>query len=242
MRVCPGCGATEDEKKFVGQFCIDCFLKDHPDIVKFKKMEIPVCVHCGRMKISGKWVEPSERILSSFILSHLKTDMNSVSLDIKELDVLPSRISVVVRVCGYIDGDELCLEKELNIPIKKTQCPVCSRIHGEYWEAKIQIRGPKGEQEQALLDIESLAGSISKRDTRARMFRIEHRKEGIDVYLGSKKIARDLVKRLRNKFHAEVKRTRKLTGEDVHRGKRIYKETFSVRLGSAKGKRSKNER
>ncbi len=229
-RVCPRCGVTDKEKPFIGEFCIDCYLHDHPDIIRFKKMEIPVCVHCGRIRMSGKWVEPSEQVLSDYIVTHMKTEMDNVSLEIEGLDVTQSEIHVVIRVCGHIEGNKLCLKRELEIPLKKTQCPVCSRIHGEYWEAKIQIRGPRDKQEIALSDIKSLIGSISKKDVRAKIFRIKYRKEGVDVFLGSKKIAKDLVKRLRSKFHAEIKRTRKLTGEDVYKGKRIYKETYSVRL------------
>ncbi len=230
MRVCPGCGATSGEKEFIGQFCIDCYLKDHPDLVVFHKLELPVCVHCGRVKVGGKWYEPSEAILKKYMKSRMKTDLEKPDLILDHISVKNSGIELKVKICGLIENSHICLDRDLYIKFLKTQCPVCAKMKGDYWEVKIQIRGPREKQQEVLNDMEKLAESISMKDARARVIRVREIKEGIDVYVGSKKIARDLVKRMKNKFHAEIKRTRKLTGEDAHKGKRIYKETFSVRL------------
>ncbi len=231
MKVCPRCGAKESDKQFIGQFCVDCYLSDHPEIVRFPKLSVPVCVHCGRIKVAGRWVEPSEDAITHFLAKKMKTDLSTPRVNIVDLSVFPSQLDVKVRVCGEIEGSQVCVDKDVRIAIKKTQCPVCTKSHGEYWELKVQIRGNKDLVEAALDDALKMIDSLAKKDARARILQVKKLKEGVDLLIGSKKIGRDIVKRLRNKFNARVIRTRKLTGEDVHKGKRVYKETFSVRLG-----------
>ncbi len=230
MKHCPKCGASEKEKKFVGQFCVDCFLEDNPDIVTFRINPIDVCVHCGRIRLAGKWHQPSENLLLHFLRDKMKTKLDNPLLRVVELEVFRNKLHLVLEICGSIRGEDVCVTKHLEIKLRRTQCPICTKAKGEYWEAKIQLRGDEYKIEQALAEARKVVDSLIARDDRARIWRTEEKKEGIDILLGAKKVAREVVKRLKNKFGAEVKETYKLTGEDVHKGKRKYKVTYSVRL------------
>ena len=231
MKVCQKCGATENEKEFVGEFCIDCFLADNPDLVRFKKMKIEMCPRCGRVRIHNKWKRPTRDVLLGYVKSRIATELENLNVKINKFRIAGNELNLDLHICGLINGSKICINKEIKINVKLVQCPMCSKKTGEYWEAKLQIRGDNKSVKKALEDVSKLNAKISQSDSRGEIFRAEVVKTGVDVYLGSKKIAKDLVKRLKNKFNAEVKRTRKLVGEDVHRGKRIYKETYSVRLG-----------
>lgn len=94
--------------------------------------------------------------------------------------------------------------------------------HVEYFQAIIQLRP----YDQGLLDfverrIEKSDAWISKR------IRL---KTGVDLYLSSNKVARQIGKVLKKVFKGELKESRKLYSRDKQTSKNIYRVTVCFRL------------
>ncbi len=83
--------------------------------------------------------------------------------------------------------------------------------HPDYYEAILQLRGFEESEIPKYLD----------------KFRCEEVKGGMDIYVESKILARDLVKKLRKIFPVEIKKSFRLWGRKD--GKNIYKNIISIR-------------
>lgn len=105
-----------------------------------------------------------------------------------------------------------CYEKQKNNAVRKTH-PLIRRKqperHPDYYEAILQLRG--FEEVPEIL----------------KVLRIKEVKGGTDIYVESKLLARNLVKRLRKTFPVEIKRSFRLWGRKD--GRNIYKNIISIR-------------
>ena len=121
--------------------------------------------------------------------------------------------------CGYVKlGREWKKRVPFGIKTKKTVCPVCSRKHGDYYEAILQIRGEFSDRHIDF--IERNLHVLEKKDRMAFYFP-KKVKGGYDIRVGSKKAATSIAKLLKEKFGCELKRSYKLysrkAGRDVTR-------------------------
>ncbi len=209
--ICPRCGAKSSEKKFIENFCIDCF-KGYIDLDTPAAVEVPVCRKCNRVKLA-RWQEKDPEALGSYILKQCKVEYDTakakVSGDGSECD-----ISFVLK------AEDSLIEVSEHVGIKyvQTMCDRCSRKSSEYFEAIIQLRG-------SAEDVESVRNKmIPELERESFIPKLVELKRGVDIYVGSKQAASSLISRLSLK----PKISNKLHG--VEDGQRIYRTTFSIRL------------
>lgn len=202
--ICPKCGRSSDEIRFVEAFCVDCYP------VKLKcpaKMEVEQCTRCGRVRIRGEWVDPGKRALSDYVIGKCKGDFEQGTYNMKEQTATFTMSKSGVEV-----------ERTIALEIKKTICWQCSRMSGGYYEAIIQLRGnPLKVKGHALMFIKKLSKKtfIAKEEEKAG---------GLDIYVGNSKAVVELMSELKIK----TLMTKKLVG--VSEGKKLYRVTFLVRL------------
>lgn len=202
--ICPICGRSSDEIRFIDAFCIDCY----PIKLKFpSKIEIEQCTKCKKMHIRGKWINADRDKISKYVIGKCKGDFDSGRYDPKK------QIATFV-----MRKSNITISKRIAIKIKKTICWQCSRISGGYYEAIIQLRGePPKVKKYARIFMKNL----SKRTFIAKE---KENKRGLDIYVGNSKVVVELMSKLRLKTLI----TKKLVG--ASNGKRLYRTTFLVKL------------
>ncbi|MFA6035960.1 MAG: NMD3-related protein [Candidatus Micrarchaeia archaeon] len=210
-KICPRCGAKSNEKKFIENFCIDCF-RSYIDIDTPAAVEIPACRTCGRVKLKLGWQDKNDEEIGKFVLRQCSAKYEDAKARLTD--------DGACEITFTIKAGESTIEVIENVGIKysATSCDKCSRESSGYFEAIIQLRGAeekvKRTQAKMLPYLEKNSFISKVKDT--------HR--GIDMYVGSKQVAAEIIGQLG--FKPKV--SNKLHG--VKDGQRIYRTTFSIRL------------
>ena len=206
---CIKCGA--EGKKMIGPFCVDCY----PYNITIKNIQIPKCTRCGRVRISGGWVELrwNSPNVQKFMVRHVKGTFDSVEYDWKQK-------AFVFKISDY--GASVEVVRKVDVSFKNTICTNCMRKAGGYYEAVIQIRMRSRKMEKAerilLKCIEKNGSYVSK---------IDMGKQGVDMRIGNSKIAMQCIEKLGDEIKITTKKSRTLIG--VSEGKRLYRITYAVK-------------
>ncbi len=216
-RVCIICGKELKNKEDV--ICETCKIKSV--VRKSKKESIIVC-KCLRYKKGNTWMDPPLRYYSSYpeylrsILNRHFPSHNIMEISEKEA-ILKNEDEI--KVIEFLGGT----------------CDVCSRIHGGYYEGKIQLRGTKSFIEEAENKIIQMIERI--KHPLAFISKINYLKEGTDIYIGTK----TLINKIKKAFtHHETKVSKELYG--VKDGKKVYRVTLLIReKGDTHGKKRKTK-
>ncbi len=204
--ICPKCGRSEEEVKFIESFCID----DYPLSIKVPdKEELERCKRCGRMLFRGEWAPYDEKKIEKHILGRCRGEFSGASYDFGRQ---------VIAFTIKRGGKELKVEKQVPLLIRTGMCQRCNQISGGYYQGIVQLRGDRARVEKyAKMLIERL-----EKDT--FISKTEEKDGGIDLYVGSSKAVLAAVTRL----GVRALITKKLIGREE--GKRLYRTTFAIRL------------
>ncbi|HSB46492.1 MAG TPA: NMD3-related protein [Candidatus Bilamarchaeum sp.] len=201
--ICPRCGRSSREVKFIEAFCADCA----PVRLECPaKVELEQCGRCLRGKIRGEWTPVDAKKIDNLVIARCRGEYVGFAYDQatgKAVFELENGASV---------------EREILFEIKKTICQQCSRISGGYYEGIIQLRGNR---EKAAKYAEKLALKLSKSTFIAK---VDEKDEGIDIFVGSSKS----IVAIMSDEGVRALITKKLIGRD--QGKRLYRTTFLIRL------------
>ncbi len=231
---CVECGKEPDE--LYDGLCEDCYLKD-VDVKVSSPIDIEVCTTCGAVREAHRWIERPD--MDSIMLKRIEdsiepsfdVDRYSFMADFYEED--PRNIHVELDVELKSRGLIKHTDKETKIIFKSGQCKVCSRIHGHYYEAIIQVRPTKksmtDEQKQAVHDIINKEVEVKRGDERSIFVTsMEEKHGGLDYYMSDNGVSKKLAKRISEYFGGEITVSSKLAGRED--GRNIYKVTYSVRI------------
>jgi nonsense-mediated mRNA decay protein 3 len=208
-KICPSCGAKSSEKKFAGDFCVDCY-SERARLVVPRIVSALQCRSCGMIKAKGGWVLGDEKNIEKLVLSFIKGEYSNASV---ELEPVP-------RIVFLLQAGDSFAQVEKNFEFKRegATCPDCGRKAGGYFEAIVQLRGK-------FEDIAVAQGKIEKKaEGRTFITKVDELKEGVDLYVASKKAVPGILSSLRVSFTT----SNKLFG--VRDGQRIYRTTFCVRV------------
>lgn len=232
-KFCPGCG--KETENLVKGLCKDCFSKKGKAAGIPDKIELEMC-SCGRIKQRGKWKREIKRAIWDRI--KLKGKVVEKSMDLRKMN---DHFKADVEIREVIDkGKGSTLKKEIDIKIKKSICRDCARIRGGHYEAVIQLRGSKEKVDEAVKDIfEKVKNSKERKgfitDIKKRKVSVERKKGekkinfvGIDIYLGSKNLARRISKETGEKFGIKHKESYTLAG--MKDGKKFYRNKMLLRF------------
>ncbi|MFO8110857.1 MAG: NMD3-related protein [Thermoplasmata archaeon] len=231
---CVECG-KEPNELYEG-LCEECYLKDADVAVPFS-LDIEICTSCGAVKDGHRWIERPDmnsimlqRIDESIEPSHI-VDAYSFLADFTEEDQRNIHVDLEVELIS--NGLTKRTNKETKIRFKNGQCTICSRIHGHYYEAIIQVRPTKKsmteEQKQVVREVIDKEVRVKRGDERSIFITsTEEKHGGLDFYMSDNGVSKKLSKRLAEIFGGEVTTSSKLAGRDD--GKNIYKVTYSVRI------------
>ncbi len=206
MLICPKCGRSEREVKFLEAFCVDCY----PFNLKLPgRIEIEFCKRCSRMRIRGEWAPYSRRKLEEHIASKARGEFERVEYDSEKKEMV-----FTVRK----GGAEAEIRKPFEFEKKIVICPDCSKISGGYYESVIQLRG----NEKRVAKYARILTEMLRK--RTFITKTEEKHGGTDIFAGSTRAVLEAVAEL----GLRAKITRKLVG--TKEGKRAYRATFSIRF------------
>jgi len=227
---CPKCGRASE-----GGLCAQCFLERFA-LVECPPLKIMTCPICGSCLRSGKWVESD---ISDAVISLVKSQLtiNPVAEDVHttlEPEMLgENAINVHVRVDAMVKGENVSKEHDVIVRIKKESCDRCSRIAGGYYAAIVQVRAegrfPTPEERLKSKKIaQDVIRRAQKSDRMAFISKVKELREGIDIYVGSAKVGKQISKRIVREFGGTFSESAKLVGHKD--GKNQYRISYAVRL------------
>jgi nonsense-mediated mRNA decay protein 3 len=244
---CVECGReVEDDDQLRGGICVDCFLERNPLMVVPEVMDLVRCPSCGATHGKGGWSGPGEveddpdRAMEEAAADAAEAEVKVMEgAMVRSMDLMVHReartvfnvqIDARLGFMGQVVEDQV----RTRVRVKGEQCPPCSRLAGQYFEAIIQFRGTAdrpastSELERArsyvLDEVERL--SASSRDV--GLMKAEEIHGGLDFYITSQPAAAQMARGLATKFGAASTSSSKLTGR--RDGKDVVRVTHVVRL------------
>jgi len=260
-RFCYRCGALETGKgPLVNGLCQECFAAENPLLRVPGEISVKICGRCGAYMIDREWQgaggDPDKAALNAAreaTLSELKVaqitpagteyvqaeEAKGIKIEVKP-ELTSSGALVKVSARGKIRVDQAEPQTalvEVKIKMEQTTCDICSRISSGYYEAILQVRGgaelPPRELSRIKQRLESQALSAHEQNRAEFVAKVESKHEGLDLYVSSAKLARQLAETLKSEFGAEVKESAKLVGQ-TKSGKRKFRISVLARLPTPK--------
>ncbi|BCS91295.1 MAG: NMD protein affecting ribosome stability and mRNA decay [Candidatus Micrarchaeota archaeon] len=205
---CPFCNASSDEKDFIDNICIDCYIKRN---VREQDLNIEIyrCKSCGRVKYKDEFYKEDSAILKSIINSKLEKK------GIKIIDIADD--SFYAEISSF--NSKAYTKLKIVLDYKQTICKRCSLMKSSYYEAIVQIRASVTTTEviiKRLLRFVNLKGEF--------VSKIEYLKNGADVYVSSKKIMNEFFAN-----HTKIKPQVSYKFSKYIDGKPFYKNIYLLR-------------
>ncbi len=212
-KICPKCG--KETEIFVNSLCIECLKEEKKKELNLRKqIKIFQCKYCQKFSI-GK------NILYNHFEDALKNTFKSFKdFEIRILNFLNDEIEIVIKYENLIIATQ-----KIKIQIKPIICKYCNMMHTGYKQAIFQLR--RKDNEELTREIKELIEKEREKDNLSFISKIEKTKDGIDIYIGSRKAAYKVLKELKKYYDLKIKVSKKLVG--VKSGKRVYLETFSIK-------------
>lgn len=224
--ICVLCGKREAVYRGM---CSDCASENIK--VEFpSKIEFKECPKCGAVKAGNKWeYRVQEESIVKNISAGIKLPDRTFSLASVSATPVNDQESLIK---AEITSDEgFAFTRTSQIFVRRTQesCPACDRKSGSYYEAIIQIRfevqGNTDFMPELIRQLEMLP---DRNDPNQFISRYEQKREGLDIYLGSRKLGEKMIRYLSTAYPGTQKTSSKLAGRKE--GKEVYRFTFLYRI------------
>jgi 60S ribosomal export protein NMD3 len=226
--VCPSCGQPS-----IG-VCRNCSTKGHVLAKIPRHLDLKVCPTCLDYFLNGKWaqneiIDAITRTIENALC--INAEKSALYVDVREQDKGLIRTRVIVE--GNVDGKTLIDEFDVDLHVKRETCERCSRIAGGYYEGLVQIRADgRVPEEHELIAAAEIAHRVVERertnDRKAFLSRAERKKEGLDIYVGTTRAAKQLSRSITEELGGSFGESPKLVGKKD--GKNVYRVAFSLRL------------
>ena len=235
MSFCVKCG--RDCTESLNGLCIDCWLDGRKLTHLPHHVDLDVCTNCGEFSIGNRWVAKTwdqaatdAAVDALGVLPDAKVVAVETYCENQDPYVFVVTVNCECDVLGYAAEDQ----SSTIVRIKNTVCTRCSRKLGSYYEAILQIRTGAKEltpemREEVLARVE---GSVLRQAAHNRSLfitKMELVTGGVDVYLSSMSLGKNLTRELSDIYCAETKESPKLVGQTSD-GQDMYRITYLVRL------------
>lgn len=229
---CVECG--KDGETFEA-ICAQCFF-DRKKLVELPEvLDVTLCASCSNVLSGKKWtVQELDDVIDGLLSSSmwLNPALKVLGMEFDKSFEDRNNMSVLVKAKVGLGDRERVVEKQVRVRLKQGTCPVCSKRHGQYYEAIIQIRPGEGElSQETKSEIQEHVVSRIKGpgpDGTSFISKVEDMHGGLDIYMGSNRDARAIAKELARRYGVKVNSSPKLHGKV--KGKEVYRITYLVRL------------
>ena len=231
---CVECGK---EDKLYENLCSECFTRI-TNFFKLKKiLKITLCSSCFAREKANHW-EEAESIEESInktiienISKHEGITLPKYSIELTSQD--PNIYHSTVSIAATYDDLNVQGEVETEVRLRFHNCGRCSRLLGNYFEAIVQVRGTNRKLDDNELEVaenivdNSLATETSS-EVNVFLTKSEYIHGGVDFYLGSSMIARQISKKIAKELVGKIKESSSLAGRKD--GRDQYRVTYNIRV------------
>ena len=226
--ICPNCGELSHG------ICERCRAQHRHTTAVPKVITVQACPTCSAYQVLGQWIhEDIHRVIADTVKKalNINVDETAINIVLEEKSRSNLRAHVEIRDSGRTRGlDETF---ETNVCMRWTVCDRCSRIAGGYYESKVQIRAQHRmiedtERDHALKIAESTIEHAQRENRLAFISKTVRLKEGLDIYVGTTKAAKQIVRAIIQQMGGGFDDSAQLVGR--RDGKDVYRVTFVVRL------------
>jgi len=227
-KFCPRCG--KQTENFYNNLCKKCFLEKSSFVGKLpNKLVLRQCKNCGKIYMNEDFAETIEGALD-ILLRELLQDKQMQLLHSASYRIEGRRVHITLMLC--VEDAKKIEKKDAELVVKAIICQTCSMQGSGYFQSILQLRAPKELVGVMFDEVQQQIEFLGHYDQQAFISKIEKKKEGIDLYIGSKRATMQIAKNIKNKFNASIKISRKLAGKE--QGQKVYRDTILVRLGEKK--------
>jgi len=241
-RFCAICGKKLDKNAPNFNICLNCYVEENPLFELPEKLKFTICSDCFAFSKKNEWIEPeNENILEiiseaihQLILQNLKNyediefdiEFNRDTFGFTSKDLLDR---LQVEIMGQsISNPEITHKEPLKITINYEMCSNCSNIRGgTHYVSILQLR-VKDERffdflKKIVGDIQNYVENLHKEESKQYISKMVDQKNGLDLYLSTNQLLNYIISHLRDQYDFYIKRSKKLVGRDIQRGKNIYR-------------------
>ena len=200
-------------------------MAERQEIAKIEEFSIEVCSRCGSVKLGTRWVQKEiGEVIEEMVFKNARV--------VEEFDVREIAVTQEFAVFrGNLAGDEIEVSVPLKYEVNRVLCQKCSREAGGYYESIVQLRADRelsDEEIERTLEIVNEVISRAPEDQKAFISKLERKKEGINIFLGSRNIGKKISRMILREFGGTLTESKKIhTRID---GREAYRFTYSVRL------------
>lgn len=240
MTFCVECGK---QGELIGSLCVDCYSRRHVRPAVPSHVDLTLCAHCSSMRTEHGWEdvgsvrEAAELAIERALVLPRGAKLLDLSVQLAERD--ERNLSAKLRLVLAVEGHEFERELETVVRLKRGSCDECSRQHGGYYEAILQLRGAgrvldKQTEADAERFVRDRIAAMRRSSREVFVSRVERVRGGVDFYISTVSSARSIARELQEAMCAEYKESSSLWGRRA--GRDVYRMTFLVRLpGFARG-------
>jgi len=226
----------------LGGLCADCLQERRRFIDVPEFTQLLTCAHCGSVVIGKRWMEP--RPLEEELAEAAKRATNvgdvegaDIVLGVKVKLLNDNNADAEVTATIMFGKKSITQTAKTRVRIRRMVCERCSKIHGKYFEAVLQVRasGRKlsdDELRDIAANVHELASDKGKSTREEFISKEEVVDGGLDFQLGTIYRAKAIAKALASHFGGKITESSKLAGNKL--GKELFRVTFLVRLPELK--------
>ncbi len=223
-KFCPRCGKTVEKVFGKNNVCTDCFRETEDFVEVPEEVRFVQCSVCGNYRIKNVWkkYESDEKMVYDVLKQFEKEDVEmAVSYQRRGERIFSELIMEVEE-----NGETVRQVKNIVLTPEKKQCKKCSRVHGGYFEAILQLRGKINQN--MLGDLMEKAGRRTFKDKSDFVSNVEEIHGGYDIYVSSLKMVRGILEDLKKDFNVEENWSREIVGRSD--GEEVYRTVVSARV------------
>ncbi len=231
MSFCVECGVTV--KTFQG-LCSKCFAERRRLIEPPETIDVIRCSGCDRLRVGKSWVKSDVndvilQLLEQKVPTSKEVTFRTFTFETKEED--ERNLLLTVKAVLRVEDFEVLDSFASRLRIHGGMCPSCGKRAGFYYEAILQVRAdgrnPSSDEEQEIIRfVEERVGRTGTGD--AFVTKVEPVRGGIDFYLSSHDLGKNLAKEIKAMHGGTVSVSPRLYGQMD--GKEVYRTTHLVRL------------
>lgn len=236
---CFVCGKVTGE--LIEGKCRGCYYREAELLKLPEKPRAEVCRECLSYFKQGRW-HPQDKdlhsaaefaakdvLMDSMVLKDVVGEEVNLSLGaVERPNTKKLFIPYALRVTGVHHGDEYSVEKSGEVEVSLSICDSCAKRKSRYYEAVIQVRGIRDEEEIKNSAIDYLE-RLRCRDPGAFISDFKTVKNGVDIYVGSLGAGRKASHHIAEKYGGVVTESPKLVGRGRD-GRDLYRVSISLRL------------
>ncbi|MHA1804274.1 MAG: NMD3-related protein, partial [Promethearchaeota archaeon] len=144
--------------------------------------------------------------------------------------------SLEFEIAGSLKTNKMMRHVErLRVRIHHDLCENCTKLRsGMYYKSILQLRVDDASYfpflSKVINQVQQFVEKQFKQDHGQYIVKMEDKERGVNLYLSSNELMNHIISFLKNQYHFLLKRSKKLVGRDIQKGKNLYRLTSLLKF------------